>query len=614
MPVFSSLLKRCQFIALIVLASTFVSATPALADPPGRIGRIAWFSGNVFLNNPTTGEANIAPLNQPLTSGDILSTDPGARAEIQIGSMTVRLDTGSTIELARINDEEVRLYLRNGRSIVKLPTPDAINDFELATQNGRFSARESGIYRFESDANGSSATAYFGTLHFSANDTAFDIGGGQRAQFWYSGRTGYRLLAASGDDFSQWSAARDQRQRTNTTNSYSRYVSPEMTGAQDLDAYGDWSESPEYGAIWTPRGVAAGWAPYRSGQWVWIEPWGWTWVGNEPWGFAPFHYGRWVQFRGMWSWVPGNRIARPVYAPAMVAWIGTPGVGVSLSIGAQPSVGWFPLAPHEVYVPIYRTSPNYVRNINITHVPHIPNVANIVRDPHAVIQHSPYTHREQPQAVSIVPADAFNRHRSAIPAAPFPGKQRDLRDQSMRTSPSIVPTPRAAFPNETRFEPQIRQAPQERPAQPFTHRDQSPQAPEYRHATQPMAAPALPTPAPPVATPQRIERPAPEIQRPLPQARPETSPPRNQEQPARREETVIRSQPREIRNEPPAARQAPPPVRMEAPAPRPEPRYEAPAQVNRPPEPRSEPRVERREEKREDRQNQGHRRDETEKR
>ncbi len=93
----------------------------------------------------------------------------------------------------------------------------------------------------------------------------------------------------------------------------------------------------------------------------------------------PFHYGRWVYQRNVWCWAPGRWVARPVYAPALVAWVGVPGASVSIGIGA--AVGWFPLAPREVFVPGYRTTPRYVRNVNVTHVTNIGNVTNIIEQP-----------------------------------------------------------------------------------------------------------------------------------------------------------------------------------------------------------------------------------------
>ena len=131
------------------------------------------------------------------------------------------------------------------------------------------------------------------------------------------------------DEFDSWSLERDRRDAARGV--FARppqYVSPEVTGYQDLDDNGSWSSEPEYGYVWTPRRVAADWSPYRYGRWVWVAPWGWTWIDDAPWGYAPFHYGRWAHVRNRWCWVPGPRHVRAVYAPALVGWVGSPGVGV----------------------------------------------------------------------------------------------------------------------------------------------------------------------------------------------------------------------------------------------------------------------------------------------
>ena len=106
-----------------------------------------------------------------------------------------------------------------------------------------------------------------------------------------------------------------------------------MTGWEDLDDYGVWRNEAEYGAVWFPTRVEAGWAPYRYGRWTWVRPWGWTWVDDAPWGYAPFHYGRWVNVGNRWGWYPGRYAGRPVWAPALVGWIGQPGWNVSISTG-----------------------------------------------------------------------------------------------------------------------------------------------------------------------------------------------------------------------------------------------------------------------------------------
>ena len=484
---YTSFFAACRWhAAFALLASTLVFASPAQADPAGRIGRISLLAGSVTLYNADSGESFAVPLNQPLTSGDILSTEAGSRAEIQIGSTTVRLDSGSRLELERIDDEQVSLYLADGRSIVKLSSAEAVSEFTLETRNGRFSPRRTGIYRFDTDVNSSTATAYYGSLHFASSDSTLDIGAGQNAQFWQDGQTRYRFLTPASDDFTRWSAARDQRPQAGT---YSRYVSPEMTGAEDLDDYGDWSETPEFGAVWFPRAVAANWAPYRSGHWTWVAPWGWTWVGAEPWGFAPFHYGRWIQQRGAWGWVPGTRIARPVYAPAMVAWIGSPAAGVSISIGSRPTAGWFPLAPHEVYVPAFRSSASYIRKVNVTHVTRIGNVDRIAGNPQAAAQQAHYTHRQKPQSVTFVPADVVT-HRH--PVANDTVSPRDHR--SLRERPVSATAPVSAPPPEARSRPD-----------------------RLDFKTRPKRDPAAPVPQ--AAIVHRSERPLPEVARPAPPPR-----------------------------------------------------------------------------------------------
>src|SRR3989442_15797597 len=89
--------------------------------------------------------------------------------------------------------------------------------------------------------------------------------------------------------------------------------------------------------VWIPR-VTIGWVPYHYGRWRWVEPWGWSWIDDAPWGFAPFHYGRWAYARNEWFWVPGPVVARPVYAPALVAFVGGSHWSASITIGGGGGV------------------------------------------------------------------------------------------------------------------------------------------------------------------------------------------------------------------------------------------------------------------------------------
>jgi len=82
-----------------------------------------------------------------------------------------------------------------------------------------------------------------------------------------------------------------------------------------LAPYGDWLQVEPWGQVWTPWDIEPGWRPYTHGHWA-ASTLGWTWVSDEPWGWAPFHYGRWTYHtQNGWLWIPDT-----VWSPAWVAW------------------------------------------------------------------------------------------------------------------------------------------------------------------------------------------------------------------------------------------------------------------------------------------------------
>ena len=171
-----------------------------------------------------------------------------------------------------------------------------------------------------------------------------------------------RSRIAGGIPEDSWDRWNEQRDRYfNRTQGY-RYADRSIYGIDDLDDYGAWDETGDYGYVWYPR-VAVGWEPYRVGRWIWRDPWGWTWLSDESWGWAPYHYGRWAVIRGRWGWVPvGPGGAYPSYSPALVGFVGG-GSGVSFSVSIGGFVGWFPLAPREPFDPWWQSSRS---TVNVT--------------------------------------------------------------------------------------------------------------------------------------------------------------------------------------------------------------------------------------------------------
>jgi hypothetical protein len=361
LPTLLSRRARAAFAAGLMLATgLFAGAVLAASDEaPGRVGRIAETEGKVWFFDDEAGDWAAAQRNRPLTAGDRLSTERDARAELHIGSATLRLDADTELLFTELDDARVRVQIKQGGVALRLRSTALAREFELVTDEGRFLPLRAGHVRVDARPQSSFATVWQGAMRFDSADSTLEVPAGRRAEFWREGgATHYTWAGADDDAFSEWVMAQNTREDSDERRWAEREISPEMTGVEDLDRYGRWDRHPEYGTVWYPASVAVGWAPYRYGRWAWVRPWGWTWVDDTPWGFAPFHYGRWVMWRDRWCWTPGRYVARPVYSPALVGWIGGPSVSIGIQIGGRPSlppyVGWVPLAPRDHYAPGYR--------------------------------------------------------------------------------------------------------------------------------------------------------------------------------------------------------------------------------------------------------------------
>ncbi len=514
-----------RFRGFVFAAALLVGLAPLAAraedDPPGRVGRVAELLGDVSMYDHETGEWAPAERNRPLTGGDRIATDPGARAELQIGSTTLRLAGDSELDVQRLDDERVRLRLRNGSLALHLREPEVAAQTTLVTDDVTLQPLGSGLFRIDRSDDLTYGGSWRGQMRAGDGSAALVVDAGQRVELWREGPQRvlrHRWTPVPDDDFSAWVVREDRAD--DRRDAASAYVSPEMTGAEDLVRYGRWEQTPEYGAVWIPRDLAPDWAPYRYGRWTWVLPWGWTWVDDAPWGFAPFHYGRWVRWAGQWSWTPGAYVARPVYAPALVAWVGGPNFSVSISVGgpALPAVGWVPLAPFERFVPYYRGSPHYVDRIN-----HRPPGRPPRQVPTGPVM---YGNQGVPGAVTVVPRDVLV-HREPVARAAVETSERLHRVTPppaavMRRMPELPPPRRNAPPAEAG-----RRAPappvERRPPEPVRTPPPVQAVPPVRTVPPPVAPPAsrpMPRPvAPPATKPvpapqppqQPIMRPAPPV-------------------------------------------------------------------------------------------------------
>ncbi len=396
--------------ASLLLQLAGSQAAFAQQDPPERVARLNFVQGAVsFLPSGGTQDDWVdAVVNRPLTTGDRLWADTNSRAELHLGPNAVRIDSNTGISFLNLDDAAVQIRLSDGSVIIRLRRLDPGDSFEVDTPNLAIPIRRPGDYRIDThpDRNLTVVTVRQGEGEAIGGGRSWQIISDQQAVFTGTDALDYDLRDADSQaqtDFDKWAAKRDERENRVAS---VRYVSTDMTGYEDLDAYGMWQNVPSYGWCWFPAGVQAGWAPYRYGHWIWISPWGWTWVEDEPWGFAPFHYGRWAYWRTGWMWVPGPIVPRPCYAPALVAWVGGGGVSFSFSVGGGRGVGWIPLGPREIYVPPYRVSERYVTQVNVTNtIVNRTTVINVYQN--RSVKNVTFVNRAAPNGVTVVQHDTF---------------------------------------------------------------------------------------------------------------------------------------------------------------------------------------------------------------
>ena len=410
----------------ILLASGWANA-----DPPTRVARLGYTTGSVSFSPAGDPDWLQAVVNRPLTTGDRLWTAANSRAELQIGGAAIRLGPATSATLLNLNDRMTQVRLSQGSLKIRVRRMGPNQTFEVNTPNLAFTFRSPGEYRIDVDVrdDATAVTVLSGQGEVYGEGASYAVTPRNAYRFYGTGLSDYEpLLAQREDALDRWARERDRRLDNSKS---ARYLSSNVVGYEDLDANGIWRLDPKYGNVWIPNRVAADWTPYRNGHWTWVDPWGWTWVDDAPWGYAVSHYGRWARLGSSWGWVPGPAREQAVYAPALVAFVGGKNFQVSASVGgtAAPAVGWFPLAPREVYQPAYQVSRAYFDNINRSNAVIAPSTITNVYNNTPVVNNTTvvnnnsnvvnvvYANQTVTGALVAVPAQAFVQSQPVAKAA-----------------------------------------------------------------------------------------------------------------------------------------------------------------------------------------------------
>jgi len=411
-----NVLQRIWLIPLLFLLA-LSGASALAADDDGEWAptppRLGFIDGEVSYWRPGAEEWAHARPNLALAEGDALYTGNDSNFEVQFDSRSfVRADENTQLSLLVQEEHRIQFKLTGGRVSFDLRSLAVGDTLEVSTPNAVFVIEHPGYYRVEVDdrethfitRRGGEATVITAdgrTLSIYPSEDIVVTAGDPVKVATYA--------APAPDAWDRWNDARSDRIGESIS---ARYLPPGVYGAEELDHYGRWRVVPTFGSVWIPHGVSATWVPYSTGYWVWDPYYEWTWIDDAPWGWAPFHYGRWVYIDGFWAWAPGPVVRRPVYSPALVAFmIRGDDVSVRLSVGL-PGVWWVALSWGEPVLPWwgppYRrwrpywggwAGPRIVNNVVI----HQTTVIK-VDDIH-------FHNARLPRAIHTLPADRFGRER-----------------------------------------------------------------------------------------------------------------------------------------------------------------------------------------------------------
>jgi len=349
--------------AMAVAICSIATAGAAMAADEEAIGfeltppRISYVDGAVSFWRPGASDWTEAVVNIPLAAGDELYVAEDSDVEVQAGARAfVRAGADTQLGLATLEPDYLQLRVASGQVSLDLRALEPSQTFEVATPNAAFTVERPGYYRVEVDGETTLFTSRRGGQATVTPATGVSFAIASNDQVVVTGTDAPTVETYAAPEIDAWDRWNYARTDANLDALSARYVPSGVYGLDDLDHHGDWRVVPTYGAVWVPRAVPVGWAPYTNGRWIYDPYYGWSWVDYAPWGWAPYHYGRWVRVSGYWGWCPGPIVARPYYAPALVAFYSGGGFSFGFSFGT-PYLGWVALGWGEPLIPWWGPAP-----------------------------------------------------------------------------------------------------------------------------------------------------------------------------------------------------------------------------------------------------------------
>jgi FecR protein len=208
-------------------------------------------AGEISVQPHGAGEWVQGSVIRPLTNADNVWADKNSRAELNLGSARLRIDSETSLTLTNVNDMSAQVELHQGVLNVHVRRLGSGEAYEIDTPNLVFLITKAGAYRIDVPPNEDSTivTVRQGEGQATGNEGAVSVYAGEQTEFGSSSLEHQIRKAPRQDGFDDWCKVREQL----LDHAFSaRYVSPSLVGGSDLDEYGAWRETLDYGPVRAP--------------------------------------------------------------------------------------------------------------------------------------------------------------------------------------------------------------------------------------------------------------------------------------------------------------------------------------------------------------------------
>ncbi len=348
-----------------VIAVGGIANAQTQTDPPARVGRLAFASGTVSFHDSQDANWTAAAVNDTLTTGDSLWTEPNARSEVSVAGTRVRLDQSTQLDMLQIDDSETRLQLDQGRLDIKTFTMDTAQPYEIVTPRGTVKLAAQGDYYIESGS--TQDPTRLGVRSGAAQITGLNgqvlaVRAGEVGEITGDAASPQlHTIQTAPPPMPQYWAQRDQQ----IAYTAPQYISADVVGYEDMQAYGAWSNDPDYGAGMVAEfgvGELAALQHRLVGLFgaLWLELGRRAAVGLRALPLRPLGQPQQPLVLGAAGAAASTRSMRRRWSPSSAA----PNWAWRSATPIAAPIGWFPLGPREAYVPPYTHDRAYYDRIN----------------------------------------------------------------------------------------------------------------------------------------------------------------------------------------------------------------------------------------------------------